>query len=84
MCIRDSILSASSRTKISKFLSEIIPCEIKSSNLPGVATKISTPFFKACSCAPCFTPPKTTKVFKGINPVSYTHLDVYKRQGEPF
>ena len=42
-----SILSASSRTNISTSFNEINPWFIRSSNLPGVATSISTPFRKS-------------------------------------
>ena len=45
-----SMRSASSRTKISTSRIEINPCVIKSNNLPGVATNISTPFFKTPVC----------------------------------
>ena len=45
-----SILSASSKTKISTLASDIKPWFCKSINRPGVATKISTPWRNCVTC----------------------------------
>ena len=58
-----NILSASSKTNTLILLKETAFWSCKSSNLPGVATKISTPLFKVAICGFAFTPPKTTVDF---------------------
>ena len=55
-----NILSASSKIKTSILLNESAFLSCKSSNLPGVATKMSTPLLKVAICGFAFTPPKTT------------------------
>ena len=55
-----NILSASSKINTSTRLKDTAFWLCKSNNLPGVATKISTPLFKVAICFAGFTPPKTT------------------------
>ncbi|GBL35907.1 ATP-dependent RNA helicase RhlE [Filimonas sp.] len=52
--------------KNSTSLSEIKPCPMRSSSLPGVATRMSTPFLKASTWDCCPTPPKMTVQFKEV------------------
>ena len=54
--------SASSSTKVLTLSSLIALLEIKSSNRPGVATKISVPPRNASICVFADTPPKTATV----------------------
>ena len=58
-----NILSASSKIKTSILLKDNAFRSCKSNNLPGVATRISTPFFKVAICGFAFTPPKITADF---------------------
>ena len=60
-----SILSASSKTKNSTFDKSKQSWETKSSNLPGVAVIISTPFFKIAFWGFIPTPPKITADLNG-------------------
>ncbi len=62
-----SILSASSNTSISTFESDSAFWLSKSSNLPGVATKISTPLRNARICGFAPTPPKITVERRSVN-----------------
>ena len=55
-----NILSASSKINTSISLNDTEFCSYKSNSLPGVATKISTPFLSIDFCETMFTPPKTT------------------------
>jgi len=57
--------SASSKTKYSTLLRSIYFWLIKSNNLPGVATKISTPLLSLSVWGFCLTPPYITTVLSG-------------------
>ena len=58
-----NIRSASSKISTSTLLKETAFWSCKSNNLPGVATKISTPLLKVAIWGLAFTPPKTTADF---------------------
>ena len=59
--------SASSKTAISTFSKEIEPCSIKSINLPGHATTMSTPFSSALLCLEYEVPPYTASTLRCIS-----------------